>query len=351
MRPTAGLPVLPAGWLAALLDAPIPEETEATCDRCVMVSTLPGIGFHPESKCCTYTPELHNFLVGAMLDEPGEGATTVRARLERKIAVSPLGLHRPRTHLVLYDDGGPAMFGRTRAMRCPHHLDDGRCGVWRHREATCTTWFCKFSRGQTGQRFWHALHRLLATVERNLAWWCLQELGFPAQSLEVLLRDREASQLKAQRLQASELDGLPPGGYRAIWGDWVGREEALFRECARLVAALSWAEVLGHCGATARTAAAIVRLRHAELLSEALPERLVAGAFRVLGFSTDTCRIVAYSEHDPVDIPSALLEVLPCFDGRPIDEVITDLASRGIEIEPEYLARLVDVGVLVARAD
>ncbi len=348
MEASAGMPVLQAGWLAELLDGPIPAETSATCDRCAMVSSEPGVGFHPSSKCCTYTPELHNFLVGGVLAEDGDGSASVRARIASKIGVTPLGLHRPRKHLVLYDDAGPESFGRSFALRCPHYLEDGRCGVWRHREATCATWFCKVVRGEVGARFWHALHRLLATVERSLAWWCVEQLRVPARALEQLLQERESSQLRKQRLQSSELDGLPPESYARLWGDWLGREDLYYRECARLVAPLRWPDVLAQSGSMVRSAAAIVQLRFAELTSHELPVRLVAGTFRVIGFGPDACRIIAYNEHDPVEIPSALLEILPRFDGRTTEEILQDLATNDIDVEIALLRRLVDLGVLVA---
>src|ERR1044071_2985933 len=82
------LPTLYARWAAALLSAPIPRETEATCDDCAMVSSDPEtIAFRHDTKCCTFTPVLPNFLVGAVLDEP-----SIEARIATGLAVSPLGL-------------------------------------------------------------------------------------------------------------------------------------------------------------------------------------------------------------------------------------------------------------------
>jgi len=354
MTETAGLPALHARWLADVVDGPIPEETEATCDRCVMVahSTSARAGFHADTKCCTYLPKLHNFLVGAVLADPDPAAAAGRAsvidRIARRVAVTPLGLGRPRTYLLLYDDGGSVVFGRTRAMRCPHYLEDGgRCGVWRHRESTCSTWFCKHVRGRVGYSFWQEVRRMLASVERDLAWWCLGEIGIDVGVLAALLEVREADDRHDRRVSAGEIDGAAPSNYRELWGAWHDREQELYRACAERVAELRWAEVVQIAGPIAAATASVVRDRYARLMSDQLPDRLVAGSFRTLGFTGASCLTVAYSEFDPVALPIELVEALPRFDGRPLDAVLSDLAAGGIELERDLVLRLVDLGVLV----
>src|SRR5262245_36081364 len=91
-----GLPPLYQRWVRELLDGPVPRETEATCDNCAMlVEGGVAAGFNTDTKCCTFLPELHNFLVGAILadDDPAfaTGRASVRARVARRVAVTPLG--------------------------------------------------------------------------------------------------------------------------------------------------------------------------------------------------------------------------------------------------------------------
>src|SRR5215470_8438493 len=95
------LPSLYAAWMDQMLAGPIPRETDATCDNCVMCtedgrSTKDRIFFNPETKCCTYTPVLPNYLIGRILadDDPSfaSGRATVEERLHAGIAVTPLGL-------------------------------------------------------------------------------------------------------------------------------------------------------------------------------------------------------------------------------------------------------------------
>ena len=62
-KPPSTLPPLYAGWVADLLDGPLPHEGEATCEDCAMwpsagVPVSAGITFNRETKCCTYIPAL-----------------------------------------------------------------------------------------------------------------------------------------------------------------------------------------------------------------------------------------------------------------------------------------------------
>src|SRR5207253_3996635 len=90
---------------------------------------------------------------------------------------TPRGLHPSAVWRLLYQEGGGGGFGRAQALLCPYYDNEGGlCGIWRNRQSTCATWFCKHVRGAVGQRFWNALHALLAAVEDDLAGWCLVEL-------------------------------------------------------------------------------------------------------------------------------------------------------------------------------
>src|SRR5262245_32551632 len=248
----SALPPLYAAWMDALLGGPIPEETEATCEDCAM---LPGEGspsrgaefFHPRAKCCTYLPEVPNFLVGQILSDPegGRGRATVEARLASGVAVTPLGLGRARASALLYQEGRERVFGRALSLRCPHYLEEegGRCGIWRHRNGVCATWFCKHVRGAVGLGFWRSLEWLLSLVEQSLARFCVLDLDLGLEALTQLLPPR-ARALREEPISAEELDGAAdPERYPRAWGRWLGEERELYRECARLVAPLSWGEV------------------------------------------------------------------------------------------------------------
>src|SRR5436190_23566607 len=85
------LPPLYARWMRDLLKGAVSGEPEATCDDCAMcpsAGTAPAAStlyFNPDAKCCTYIPELPNYLVGRILSEAdpalAHGRDTVRSRL------------------------------------------------------------------------------------------------------------------------------------------------------------------------------------------------------------------------------------------------------------------------------
>jgi hypothetical protein len=358
MATPASLPPLYAGWLDQLLDGPIPAETNATCHDCAMLLTesersapLAEAEYNPETKCCTYLPELWNFLVGGVLldsnPDAERGRATVEARIDRGAAVTPLGLGKSRTFRLLYHTGGIHTFGQSRHMRCPHYLHDqgGLCGVWRNRESTCATWFCKHVRGSVGKSFWSHLHQALRTAERTLAGWALVQLGLDGSSLAQLYEPRRDEQLST--LTGWDVDERPdPRVTKLVWGNWLGRERELYRECARLVRSLTWTDVLGIGGAELDLYARLVRDAHARLLSDAVPESPTIALVQITPRG-DRARLATYSGLDPLDVPAIVTEVLPYFDGRPTSEAIDAIReATGATVDPSLVRKLADFGIL-----
>jgi hypothetical protein len=362
-QPPSTLPPLYAPWIAELLDAALPVEPAATCERCAMWPTAgttdpARVFFHAETKCCTYTPELPNFLVGRILDDPdpalAPGRTSVERRIDARVGVLPTGLGRPPVQALLYQHGWAAGFGHAASLRCPHYRADagGACGIWRHRNGVCSTWFCKHGRGATGQRFWQALEQLLATIERELSRWCLLEIGVDAAVLAWLFprgTDRGAGSVA---LDAADLDGtVSEAAYRAAWGGWRGREHELFRRAAALVNDLRWPEVSRIAGASVGAYARVVVDAHERHGDDDVPRRLRVGAFQATLAGRARVQVVTYSPYDPLELPRLLVDALPYFDGRPTAEALRRIRTeRGIDLQPDLVRRLVDFGVLVESA-
>lgn len=344
------LPPLYAGWMETLLGGAVPEEREATCERCAMQvseteARVPGTVTFTESKCCTYWPKLSPFLVGRILaDETPDGVPArlqVECFLDARVRVTPGGISARSWFWKLY---GEETFGRSQQLRCPYFDPAaGRCGVWLHRGAVCATWFCKFQRGAVGAAFWSALTDLLLHVERSLTAHCALALDLGCEALAAL--------------EEEEKDPVGVGGdgsaaeeqARRAWGLWAGRERDYYLESARLVAALSWPEVLAALGAVGRGLAAIVTERHEALQAEALPDGpLLLNSYRLVAARGEYGRIATYRDFDPLDVPFALLAALPRFDGRPTDEVVSEItACHGVTITPELVRTLTDFELLV----
>jgi hypothetical protein len=243
------LPSLYGSLLPSLFDESVPRETRATCDDCVMCQPQPDLPkelelktFRPDTKCCTYHPNLPNYLVGAILasdDAPmAEGRKRIREKIARGVGVTPRGILVPRKYALFYDQASQ-FFGRTDAMKCPYYYEGG-CSVWRYREGVCTTFFCKYERGETSKRFWESLKSYLALVEFKLSLYAAAELEKDPVRVTAWW---DAWDGKGPLTVADLEDRAPTESERrATWGEWFGREEAFYLACYEKVAALDAAK-------------------------------------------------------------------------------------------------------------
>jgi hypothetical protein len=343
--------------MADHLPGPVTAEPQATCDDCVMCPKADGTQpaaaypFNPRVRCCSYTPILPNFVVGGILtdEHPATrpGQASVRERIAAGVGVTPLGLGHPPAIATLHKASMNA-HGRREALRCPHYvLEDSTCGIWRHRNALCATWWCKHERGAAGHQLWNILKELLTAVEQALARWCLLESDFAVGRLPVTLVRSGMEEIGP--IDASTLDGrADPATRHMYWGDWAGREEEFFEACAARVAPLTWKEVLDICGPDVHLFAKglLDAWRAAEVRE--VPARLRLGTFHLLGVNEQGTTVVTYSPFDPFTIPALLMTALHYFDGRSTEEAFRALAEeRGLQLDDALLGALLDYRVLV----
>ena len=339
-------------WLGELFDSPIPDETEATCSDCAMrpPESGPRDGsaiYFTEDKCCTYFPTLHNYLAGGVLADAAPEAAPGKAALERllaaRIGVSPLAVAAPPPYWPLYHSSNQS-FGRSKALRCPYfQVETGACGVWRHRESTCATWFCKHDRGAVGLAFWGAVRTLLSSVEDAVAMHCLVELDVGHEALAALLAG-------SGEPSATEIDGdvdLP--SYTRKWGRWLGREREFFVRSQEIAAGLPWQSALALSGVKGRAQALLARDAHALLLSTEAPlVPLRLGRFSVTQASPTALKLQTYREYDLLEVPPSLYAALRRFDGRPTGAVVAEVAlQEGLDLTNDVLRMLADFEVLV----
>jgi Fe-S-cluster containining protein len=334
------LPALFRDLLGAPLDREIPAETKATCASCAMLPGAPGTvapldgrprTFRPDTKCCTYHPRLPGWLVGALLDDAdpalAEGRRRVSARIATRVGVTPGWLEPPRTYALLYD-GARNAFGRAAGLRCPYYaLEDGGCTIWRHREAVCSTYYCKYAAGADGQRLWTAVKELLSLAEVQLA-----RASLLAIAPDLLDRELERAGAGARAPGPEDLDGAPPpeAEYRALWGEWVGREAELWRACAAWVRLRTPGELddlLGLDGTLARRKVA----RAADAVaSPALPPVLRLEPTATVAWLPDgSVALAGYSPLEAVALPGVAYRLLVRFTGdAPVAEVRARLRAE-----------------------
>lgn len=348
----APLPAPLARWAAELLGAPPAAERLATCGHCAMCARddAPGlpqrIVFDPLTRCCTYLPFVPNYLAGAILSDPAVSATGRESLLQRMARghATPLGLRIDAAFQLLYQHARAPAFGRGVALRCPHHQQDGGCGIWQHRPAVCATWHCKHERGALGDRLWQALNRAFGAAEQALALGCLQALDWP----EHLLSDALA-ELHRDDLDAAALDGRrDPERDSRLWGPWLGREADFYRACADKALDLGWADVQAMGGSSLEALAAEVRQAGRAHAETALPAQLRCGRFEVVGAQAGRLWLVTYSSFDPLEVGPEVLALAARCDGRSTAAIVDEHeAATGHRASRTLLRALLDHGVLL----
>lgn len=340
------MPVLPPlydRWISALLDGPIPAEAESTCMNCPMTEqggrNKSDYLFHPDTKCCTYMPDLPNYLVGRILgdNEPAfaSGRAAFEAQFPEGMIVTPLGVYPPESYSTRYRENLDR-FGIDPGMRCPFYLNEegGLCGIWKHRNSRCATWFCKYSHGSRSVIFWKYMDQLLTAVEKNLSHWCFQQLNDDDAALEELFPPPQ-SQVDLSRQQL-------------YWGRWWRKEREFFQECSALVDSLSWEDVGAIGGQEIRIPARLVYLSYGRMQSDRLPEYLKVASWKKIALQNSDCyRIWAYNRYDPLDVSKSILDQLHHFDGQtPVAGVLRRANKNGVKLNRKLVRKFLDFGIL-----
>ena len=352
------LPYIYGKWVGQLLETPIPEEQAAVCDSCAMChsgESAPNrqtVYFDPAVKCCTYTPELPNFLVGAILFNTDNamvfGRNTIKHRLSKGVGVTPLGIFPSPSFTLLYRNS-PAAFGRSQALSCPHfETESGRCGIWQYRPPPCITWFCKHNRGTVGRDFWRELNLLLTSAHHNLAFWCMNQLGIDTEAMRTVINQPQRIDAESD-ISADMLDGNADESWlRSVWGNWYGRQDEFYQRCARLTEDLDWSNVEALGGAEVQVRAKIVKAAHRMLTDSTVPTRVRLGSYQIVSTGEDYIRVTTYSPYDPLDIPKNLFDVMVYFHGRPLTDALNIITRKlNVPLNSKVTQTLLDFGVLI----
>lgn len=353
------LPPLFQKWIDKLLPGGIPNETRATCSNCAMVPkgepVDSDISFNPQTKCCTYYPDLANFICGRIFADDRPENYTGRRVLERRIQaranVSPLGISPPQTYSVLYSTSalqGPDVFGRSASLQCPFYIQHfGECGIHQHRETVCSTFYCKYSRGAVGRTFWRALAKLLGNVEHAVRVWALDQVE-PSGALSDTALSIDG---KKRALDEFGLAGAPPPGqYERLWGPYLGREVDVYRACAEHVAKLDIDDAIALGGVQTVTTARLVKRLHQGLLRTELPAKVTRGSNHLIQISRVPKHVRLKSNtalYDFVDVPDTAVPAAARILDRPLEQARADLAAEGLELDDETLRWMLDFEILV----
>lgn len=206
----------------------LPAEARATCHSCFKAA----IGeCRADCQCCTYFPQIPNFMLGLAL-RGAEGKHTV-ARLVREGFTLPQGLLvSPQRFLGAVQMQSEDRFGEVPEQLCPFiQADTMHCGVYAFRNSVCSTYFCHHDHGDEGADFWGRVQLLVGHIETALQLWAMDEVGLPAAEYIARL---DALAPEVHRLST------PTGAWQShaldhLWANWRGRELEFFHACAERV--------------------------------------------------------------------------------------------------------------------
>lgn len=255
--------------------------------------------FLSDVKCCTFFPDLPNFLVGRGLGRGGVSEELLRARIAVGVGRTPLGLQPDPVFEEAYFKNTGEVFGKDRSLACPYWVGgEYSCGIWHDRNHVCRTWFCKNSGGAEGRQHWGATQRVLSMAEHLLAAWCVR-------------------------------DGVPPpeAASAAAWESW-------YRWCAKRVEHVP-APVLGMLREQEGVQGRVDQLAHYPYPeARVLPDVLVP-SLSLAEPDGPLMYVAGYSSYDGVHTPDSLFQFLSRLDGqRTWQEVNGALEVEGFQVLP-----------------
>jgi hypothetical protein len=297
-----------------------PEETAAKCSDCSMMYTEPGLPesvcFSPDTKCCTYYPNLPNYMVGALLANAdatlNSGRAHIRQIIEKGIAVKPHGIMRPAKFQLLHKSSHD-FFGRSSSLVCPcFDAVKGMCTLWPFHSAVCNTWFCKHSAGEDGHLFWLSLRNYMLHVEKTLELYTLREAGFDTS--EILFQGKDVHALSAREIDEKRPDEKT---YKHLWGKWVGREEEFYEETYLTVRQLNRRRFQNLSGIAGGILLGDVIKRRQIIMKPKLPAYLKRNPhLRVEKTGEDEYTLISYSVFDPIRISGRIYRIIDFFNGK-----------------------------------
>jgi hypothetical protein len=339
------LPEIYQRLLPKFFSSLIPRETKSTCNSCPItkgceagLAKLPVQGLYADNKCCSYQPGHVNYLVGGLLldQDPAmkEGRARMLGRIEKQLG-EPYGVSSPMELRELYENQKPGQ-PRNPKLICDFYdmAASGKCTIWKHRDAVCSTYFCKHERGAVGRALWISLKEYLEVVEDQLSRYATYRVA------------PELFLLAESRLQGDEEEY----DYATIWGDFAGREVEFYQECYRTIANLSTSEVEKITGLDGIIAMDQLIESFQAIQDGQTAQRLqLSTTVETFKLDEETVGVVGYLHSDAVAIPRKTFEALRDFSLRErAMEVCARIAvERGINITPELLQTLVDHRILI----
>ncbi|MFC1508685.1 hypothetical protein ACFL60_03245 [Candidatus Omnitrophota bacterium] len=243
-------PVIYSSFLPEFFNNPIHREELADCTACPMClkpgeSREPGRKYYsPETKCCTYYPNIPNYLVGAILSDKSpdydEGRLRIQERIRNHIAATPQGLLEPFDYYQRFAKKAVKGFGMNTSLLCPYYnRTNGKCSVWMIRTSVCLSFLCRTMGHEYGDDFWFANRMYFLHLENTLAYYALYKMDFdPLNIMNYSIKSNGDEPIPKPAGEGKKPDSMGKT-YETLWEKWAGKEEDLYRETFRIIANLT----------------------------------------------------------------------------------------------------------------
>ena len=207
----------------------LPNERFAVCSKCHREKTD---NYRSDCRCCTYFPQIPNFLLGLALKDPNS-EHLVRKLIENGNALPEGSQFSPKQFYDTTKEISDELFGKSTLLTCPF-IDSGKpvCGIYPYRGSICATFFCENDHGDEGSEYWEKVQALVGQIETSICQWAMDKVGLDAKSY--------IERLNSLCDKIGELSDPSSGTWslstrKFLWGEWFGRERDFFEECADLV--------------------------------------------------------------------------------------------------------------------
>jgi hypothetical protein len=224
------------------------RETKATCHACAMAPKE----YRADLKCCTFEPFLPNYLVGAALQSASTFASTLevlREKIKERRLALPIGVAAPLRFQIEFNHRERGDFGNREEWLCPYYSKETQnCGIWKHRGAVCTSYYCKSDAGAKGLRYWKALENYIHYTEMALMEESMVMLGFSPRQVNACLEYLNRSEGKGWELRQ---DTMPLEVSKTLWNGYDEDPEDFYKKTTERVENLSkseFRELLGDMG-------------------------------------------------------------------------------------------------------
>jgi Fe-S-cluster containining protein len=330
------LPFVYSNLLPDFFNNPLPEEELATCDNCVMLGDATGTNdlikkglFSPISKCCTFYPNLPNYLVGEILLSEDKtmvkGQNAIIELINNGSNTLPIGIRKPKKYELLFNSSSKLVYGKSSALICPYYnRENGFCSIWKSRNSICSTWFCKYTKGTDGEIFYDKLKRYLNHIEKTLSNYAANKMGYSASEILNMYSDS-----KNDKLNSFEIDEIKDiEKHKIIWGKYAGQEIEFYKNCYEIVSNLNQNNLNEIIGFESNLQLDVLIEAYENMENPQIPETLILNPKATIIKTPEG----DYKVNNSFEISNILFDAIQFFDGYSKNNLVLKKIEKELNV-------------------